>query len=55
MTADEAIFKMLVQVLKNQRSALWAAWVRETNDNVSDTLCNRIIETTKLMDKVMEK
>ncbi len=55
MTADEAIFKMLVQVLKNQRLVFWAAWVRETNGNVSDKLCDRIVETTKLMDKVMEK
>ena len=52
MTADEAIFKMLVQVLKNQAIILRAApighvWLQD--------FAHHVKETEKLLAKVMEK
>ena len=52
MTTDEAIFKMLVQVLRNQQVLLWhldkklpaQKW---TKDHIDDT--------ESLLEKVMEK
>ena len=52
MTADEAIFKMLVQVLKNQRLVLWAA---KTDACWDDECVKHTIETAELLEQVMEK
>ncbi len=52
MTADEAIFKMLVQVLRNQRLVFWMA---KTDTCWDDECVNYAIETDELLEQVMEK
>ena len=55
MTADEAIFKMLVQVLKNQRLALWAARNEAVVQQWTDRFNHCVTETEELLEQVMEK
>ncbi len=54
MTADEAIYKMLIRVLKNQRLALWAARQEATKKEWKDEFTHYVAETDKLLIKVME-
>ena len=57
MTADEAIFKMLVQVLQNQLSffALQAARAQVTSEVWNDKFIKYVTETEELLEKVMEE
>lgn len=55
MRSDEAIYKMLVQVLENQRLALWAAY-RDCSDKVrKNEFALNATDTEELLRKVMEK
>ncbi len=57
MKADDAIYKMLVQVLKNQLSffALQAARAHVTSEVWNDKFITYVTETEELLDQVMEK
>ena len=55
MTADEAIFKMLVQVLKNQRAMLWEAHRKSNNIEWQGEFACYATETEALLEQVMEK
>ncbi len=55
MTADEAIFKMLVQVLKNQRAILWAAHRESNKIEWQGEFACYAKETEELLEEVMEK
>ena len=55
MTAEEAIFKMLVQVLQNQRVALRAAQSEAIPQEWKDTFTRYVSETDELLMKVQQK
>ncbi len=52
MTADEAIFKMLLQVLKNQQALLWHL---DSGQPAQKWIKDHIDDTGSLMEQVMEK
>ncbi len=52
MTQEEAIFKMLEQVLKNQKVILSALYVEY--GNFRPELEDRIVETKALLEKIHE-
>lgn len=53
MTPEEAIYKMLIQALKNQRIGLWAAQREAGNKVWKDDLAYYATETENLLEKVM--
>ena len=55
MTTDEAIFKMLVQVLKNQRLSLRIARAKMFDGKWRDEVACDAAETEDLLEQVMEK
>ena len=52
MTTDEAIFKMLVHVLKNQQALLWHL---DSGQPAQKWIQDHINDTESLMEQVMEK